>query len=257
VVGATTQILSLAREEAALQQRDQMERLTLMRRMAGGTAHVINNLMTVVLGHASLIAEAAGPNEELSSSGDAISTAAQQASGLAERLLLMSSYRRAEERRLPLLDIVNRQRGAIGELTGPERVLVWDLDETGGQALVAPAAVEAVIRELLTNSVDATTPGGRITIRVSDETTPASRQGMILSPPTGRCSVLTVEDGGCGIAPDAVMRVCEPFFTTRPASEGRGLGLSVVYGVAVGLPGGLQIASEVGSGTRVSVYFPV
>jgi signal transduction histidine kinase len=257
VVGATTQILRLAREEAALQQRDQLERLNLMGRMAGGIAHVINNLMTVVLGHASLIAEAAEANPGVSSSGEAISTAAHQASRLAERLLLVSGYRRPDGRRGPLLEAVNRQREAIGRLAGPARVVVWDLSEDGGRALVASTAVEAVLRELVTNSIDATTDGGLITIRVRDETPSGGHAGMILSPQAGRHSVLSVEDAGCGIAPDAVMRICEPYFTTRPVSEGRGLGLSVVYGIVVGLPGGLQIKSHVGAGTRVSVYFPI
>jgi len=76
-------------------------------------------------------------------------------------------------------------------------------------------------------------------------------------PSAGPCSVLSVEDTGSGIAPDIIARVCEPYFTTRPFVEGRGLGLSVVFGVIAGLSGGLRIESHVGSGTRVSVYLPV
>ncbi len=69
--------------------------------------------------------------------------------------------------------------------------------------------------------------------------------------------VLEVGDTGRGIAPADLAKVCEPFFSSRPTHEGRGLGLSVVYGMMSSAAGGLAIESTVGAGTRVSVYFAV
>ncbi len=256
VVMATTEVLRLAREEAAIHQREQLERLQVMGRLAGGIAHVINNLMAVVLGHASLIVDAAGSDQDLRASGEAIGQSARHASALAERLRYVSGYRKPDPRRSPLVELVRLQREQVEMSIGQTRVVTWDLPEIGGGALIAPAAVDAIVKELIANAVDATAVGGQITIRVYDESRATNDTSMILVPPPGRCSVLSVEDTGCGIAPGIVSRVCEPYFTTRPLVEGRGLGLSVVFGVVAGLSGGLRIESHVGSGTRVSVCFP-
>jgi len=66
-----------------------------------------------------------------------------------------------------------------------------------------------------------------------------------------------VADTGRGMTPDDAAHAHEPFFTTRPPHEGRGLGLSVVYGIASRMGGGLRLESSPGTGTRVSVYLPV
>ncbi|MES2178234.1 MAG: ATP-binding protein [Gemmatimonadota bacterium] len=256
VVGATTVILRFAREEAATLQRQQTERLQLMRRLAGGIAHVINNLMGVVLMNSELVVDVAGSNEELRTSGQEIGESARLASGLASRLLLASGHRPFDAEHSSLREAVRAQRELVGQAAG-SREMAWEVDEMGGQAIVAPSSAAAVLRELVSNAIEASPEGGRITIRVHDDTRAATHDGMTLAPPPGRYSVLEVEDAGCGIAPDSLARACEPFFTTHDLSEGRGLGLSVVYGVMASSGGGLQIESNTSTGTRVSAYFPV
>jgi signal transduction histidine kinase len=145
----------------------------------------------------------------------------------------------------------------VQRVVGGDRELVWELAEGEGGAVVGPAAVEAILRELVMNAVDATPVGGRITIRVRDELLSSAPSGMAPAPPAGRYSVLEVEDTGRGIAPGDLPRVHEPFFTTRPLHEGRGLGLSVVYGIVAGLGGGLLVGSASGAGARVGVYLPM
>jgi signal transduction histidine kinase len=80
---------------------------------------------------------------------------------------------------------------------------------------------------------------------------------MTLAPAPGRYAVLEVSDTGRGIRQDDLARIHEPFFTTRPLHEGRGLGLSVVYGILAGLGGGMRLESVPGQRTAVSVYLPV
>jgi len=72
----------------------------------------------------------------------------------------------------------------------------------------------------------------------------------------GKYVVLKVIDTGCGIPPEALSRVVEPFYTTKPPGKGTGLGLSMAQGVTHQLGGGLRIASTVGVGTTVSMYLP-
>ena len=68
---------------------------------------------------------------------------------------------------------------------------------------------------------------------------------------------ITVSDSGCGIEPDALEHVFEPFFTAKQIGEGSGLGLSQVYGFATQSGGGVGIVTAVGKGTSVTIYLPL
>jgi len=100
--------------------------------------------------------------------------------------------------------------------------------------------LEQVFLNLLTNAREATPHGGRITIAVSA---------------TGGAVDISVSDSGCGIAPENLPRVQEPFFTTKP--EGNGLGLAICRSILWEVDGNLTIASEPGLGTRVQVAVPL
>ena len=254
VAAASAENLRLLREEAAEERRRQADKMALMGRLAGGIAHVINNLMTVVLGRAELSLMTPGTSPEIRENLKAVSDAARRAAGLAERLLGASGRRMRDGRTTRILDVVLGQREAMRQVAGPDRVLTWDLAE--GDALVPPSDLEAVLLELVSNAADATAPGGRITIRVRDESLQASPAGASRDLPSGRYSILDVEDNGRGVAGDALPHIFEPFYSTRPGHEGRGLGLSVVHGIVSKCGGAVLVDTEPGAGTRVRVYLP-
>lgn len=254
VAGATAENLRLLQEEAAEERRREAEKMELMGRLAGGIAHIINNLMTVVLGHAELALELAGRAHVTRENLEAITDAARRASSLAERLLSASGRRIRDRRQMRVLDVVRGQREAMSRTAGPDRTLTWDLGE--GDALVPPSDLEAVLLELISNAADATAPGGRIAIRVRDETLEAPPRDVSPALKPGRYSVLEVEDDGPGVAQGDLPHIFEPFFTSRPSHEGRGLGLSVVYGIVASCGGAVLVDTAPGAGTRVRVYLP-
>lgn len=255
VAVASEENLRLLREEAAEAQRREVEKKALTGRLAGGIAHIINNLMTVVLGRSELARAGAGRVNGLAENLDAIAEAARRASGLAERLLSASGRRMRDHKQMRVIDVVLSQREAVGRMAGPDRVLTWDLAE--GDALVSPSDLEAVLLEIVSNAVDATVPGGRIAIRLRDETFEKPPTGMSPDPRPGRYSVLEIADDGRGIAGEDLPHVFEPFFTSRPRHEGRGLGLSVVYGIVTSRGGGLLLDSGSAAGTLVRVFLPL
>jgi signal transduction histidine kinase len=256
VVGATGENLNLMHREAADERRRQTERQQLMGRLAGGIAHVINNLMTVVLGHAGMMMERAEDDPQEQADGEAIADAARRASTLAARLLSASGRSPIDSRGVRLPEAVRGEQDRVERSLEGSRELVWDLPDGEDSALVGRATVQAILDELVANAREATPAGGRITIGVREETIAAPRAGMAPIPAPGRYSVLEVADTGRGIPPGDLRRVYEPFFTTRPMHEGRGLGLSVVYGILAGLGGALLVESEAGAGARVSAYLP-
>jgi CheY-like chemotaxis protein len=112
---------------------------------------------------------------------------------------------------------------------------------------------------LVLNARDAMPQGGRVEVETSavelDATSPVW-QPEAEAPPPGRYAVLSVRDTGHGMDPGTLQHIWEPFFTTKPAGRGTGLGLSVVYGSVKQSGGFVWVESEVGRGTTVRVYWP-
>jgi signal transduction histidine kinase len=105
-----------------------------------------------------------------------------------------------------------------------------------------PEKINQVFLNLLLNAVQACAPGGVIQVRTRPE-------------PGGGASA-DVEDDGCGIPAEHLPRIFEPFFTTKPVGQGRGLGLSVSYGIVRDHGGAIEVESTPGRGSLVRVRFP-
>jgi signal transduction histidine kinase len=99
-----------------------------------------------------------------------------------------------------------------------------------------------VFMNLLVNAGHAIKERGTITLRTGAE------NGWVW---------IEVGDSGCGIPPENLNRIFEPFFTTKPVGSGTGLGLSLSYGIVNKHGGRIEVASEVGKGTRFTIRLPV
>ena len=251
--------LRLAQERYDTEQQAQERTMRLTRRLAGGISHVINNQMTAVLGNAQLLGEASALTGQELGMLNTIGKSARLASGLAGRLLLASGSRRLMmETCWPLARAVAARRDVLARTSssgGIPCTILWDLTTGQGEAPVAPSDIEAILRELLANATESMgNSAGEVTVRVRDEAVPS---GSLQGPSPGNYSVLEVTDSGPGFAPEALPQAAEPFFSTRPESEGRGLGLSVVQGIASRYHGALRIDNLPGAGARIRVYLPV
>lgn len=243
-------------QKAQRESHVQAEKLALTRRLSGGIAHIINNMMTVVHGHAELLRTEL-PSESLGSNSlEAITSSAYRVSALAGRLELASGMRNTQESQTRLVEAVLLQRDYVNRMVGQKREVIWDLSGTGGNALVAPSDMETIMRELISNAGEATFHGGKITIRVREEIQSPLPDGVSPHPEEGLYSVLEVADTGRGIPEGDLPHVTEPFFTSRPLLEGRGLGLSIVHGIVASYGGGLLIDTVPGAGSRIRVYLP-
>src|SRR3546814_103742 len=106
---------------------------------------------------------------------------------------------------------------------------------------------------LIINARDAMPEGGEITISGENRKIGSDND---LGLPAGPYVLLAVTDSGCGIAPEILEQVLEPFFTTKDVGKGTGLGLSMVYGFAKQSGGAIDIQSKLGEGTRVEIWLP-
>ena len=115
-------------------------------------------------------------------------------------------------------------------------------------ASVDPSQLEMALLNLVRNAADAAPPGSDITI--------ATRPRRLDGPGSGPAVEISVADRGSGMTPEVARRALEPFFTTKPAGRGTGLGLSMVKGFVEQSSGTLEVQTAEGAGTTVRMVFP-
>lgn len=245
--------------ETALQQAQKMEALG---QLTGGIAHDFNNQLQSIINHVDIArlrlrAPGSPGAEGVDGHLSAIREAARKSGLLTQRLLSFARKQQLQRRVVDLNDlareVVQQERRVSGQPLQLHPVMAADL----WKAHVDPYQVKNALANLLANAREAMPGGGTVTLRTANLRASAEvavRHGL---PGAGCYVTVAVSDEGAGIAPDALPRVMEPFFTTKAHTDGAGLGLSMVYGFAKQSGGAVTIYSEVGSGTTVRLYFPV
>ncbi|AQR74376.1 PAS domain-containing protein [Sphingomonas sp. LM7] len=240
----------------AEQQLRQAQKMEAVGQLTGGIAHDFNNMLAVVIGALDLLERrVAQGRTDIDRYLVAARDGATRAAALTQRLLAFS-------RQQPLaptpVDANAMVEGMIELLvrTLGEAISVETLLPGGPRpALADPNQLENAILNLCVNGRDAMAGGGRLSIETANIAAgPAEAQALGLEP--GSYVEITVADTGSGMLPEVAARAFDPFFTTKGVGKGTGLGLSQVFGFARQSGGTVRIDTELGKGTRVSLYLP-
>jgi len=241
------------RAEASLMQA---QRLEAVGQLTGGIAHDFNNLLTIISGNLDL-ADRRSDLKSIRRLLKSIRYASERAVNLTRQLLAFSRRHMLNPKTASLTVVLERTRMLI-EHSVPESIQL-EFNTSGDlcPARVDVSEFEAAVLNLAVNARDAMPNGG--TLRFSlREVVIGHRDGRPNAPQItpGSYVELQIEDTGCGMSPETLARVYEPFFTTKEVGKGTGLGLSQVYGFVQQSAGSIFIDSEVGRGTRVSILLP-
>ncbi len=241
------------RLEEELRQSQKMEAVG---RLAGGVAHDFNNMLAVINGYSALLLQSLSPESPLHESLSQINQAGERAAGLTRQLLAFSRKQMMRPRSVDICELLENLQRMLQRLIGEDIELVLECPARLGHIHADPGQVEQVLMNLAVNSRDAMPEGGELRLRAEAVQLQAGAlpEAPHLSP--GEYVCLTVTDTGFGIAPNTLARIWEPFFTTKEAGKGTGLGLATVYGIIQQSGGAITVRSEVGKGTEFRVYFP-
>lgn len=230
----------------------QAQKMESVGRLAGGVAHDLNNMLTVILGNADLLREEAGDSGELAQ----IVSAGERAAHLTSQLLAFARRQVGQPRVLQLDQLVRNIETMLRRLVGEQATLVLEHQDGLWPIWADQAQLEQVLVNLTMNAHDAMPTGGTLTIATSNVV--LSPQGPETTPdrPHGEFVQLVVRDTGVGMEPQILAHVFEPFFTTKAVGQGTGLGLASCYGAVKQWDGEIDVSSAPGEGTTFRLRFP-
>ncbi|TLX61099.1 PAS domain-containing protein [Stutzerimonas nosocomialis] len=240
------------RAEEALRHAQKMEAIG---QLTGGLAHDFNNMLTGVLGALDLIQRrvTAGRTGELDRYIDAAVTSANRAAALTHRLLAFARRQSLDPKPVDVDALVGSMEDMLRRTMGERIRLQTHLTAEPWLAYTDAPQLENALLNLVINARDAMPEGGELNIETRCVSL-ASHQPD--GPEAGDYVVLCVSDSGLGMPAEIIAKAFDPFFTTKPIGQGTGLGLSMVYGFAKQTGGHVRIDSQVGVGTRITLYLP-
>ncbi|UCG13079.1 MAG: PAS domain S-box protein [Deltaproteobacteria bacterium] len=249
----------LARQEKAKLERQlqHAQKMEAVGTLAGGISHDFNNLLQAVQGYAQLLLLDKDGDEPGYRELQEILRAAKRGGELTQQMLTFS--RKVESHRRPI-DLNQEVRGVkrLLERTIPKMIEIelllvdnlWTVDAD-------PVQMEQILMNLAVNAKDAMPEGGRLVIETENVFLDEEYCKAHLGAKAGGYVLLRISDNGHGIDRRTLEHIFEPFFSTKEAGKGTGLGLAMVYGIVKSHEGHIMCYSEPGEGTTFKIYLPV
>ena len=235
----------------------QVQKMEAIGNLAGGIAHDFNNLLFPILGLSELLLEDLPVGSIEHNNVQQILKAGKRGADLVKQILTFS--RQSEHQIKPVrLQQILKEVLKLARSTIPSNIeLIQDVQEDCGLIIADPTQLHQIAMNLITNAYHAVEPtDGKISVKLR-ETKIMGGDFACNTLETGHYAVLSVSDTGCGIDPEVIDKIFDPYFTTKAQGKGTGLGLAVVYGIVKEYHGDIKVYSEMGKGTTFNVYLPL
>lgn len=248
-------LTAAAQRNRSEEQLAHAQRLEAIGQLTGGVAHDFNNLLTVISGNLQLLEAELPPDSDAADIIASATRAVDRGAALTHRLLAFARRQPLQPRPVvpkPLLDELGHMlRRTLGETIGVE----VDCAATVPDVYADANELDTALVNLAINARDAMPRGGRLGIAACETVLAEADNAWKL--PAARYVSFSIQDTGTGMTPETQAHALEPFFTTKAAGKGSGLGLSMVYGFVTQSGGAMRLDSRLGYGTRVELLLPV
>lgn len=249
--------IELQEEREHIEKARQAKRMEAMGQLAGGVAHDFNNILATII----LLCEDTIRNSKDSDPAQKnlkqILKSSEKAKTLTRQLLAFSRKQVIQPKVVNLNHIISDLKDLLKKLLDERFELITDLDDNLKNVFIDASQVEQILINLVVNSRDAMTKGGRMTIATTTLTLKQSITNGYLHVDAGEYVLITVKDEGVGMDAETQARIFEPFFSTKEFGFGTGLGLSSVYGIVKQNKGYVWVTSEAQKGSIFKIYLPV
>ncbi|MFZ7128428.1 MAG: ATP-binding protein [Desulfobacterales bacterium] len=226
--------------------------------LAGGIAHDFNNLLSPIMGFAELARNQLPGDHPVQAKIGGILRASMRARDLAQQILTFSRQKEQEFRPVLVQRLAAEAVKLLRSSFPPNIRIRTEIDEHCEPVSADPTQIHQVLMNLATNAFHAMKPdGGDMTIRMRSVVLEKPEFPGFPNAEPGPYVELSVEDTGCGIDPATVEKIFDPYFTTRDAGEGTGLGLAVVQGIVKNHKGAIAVGGSPGGGAVFKIYLPV
>jgi signal transduction histidine kinase len=246
------------RKEEALQHLKLLESISLL---AGGVAHDFNNMLTAINGYSEILLAAMDRDHPLRESLEQINLAGSRAARLTRELLAFGRSQMLQAKEFDLNPFLAGLAPEFRRLLGEAIFLDLDLAAETLKVHSDPGQLETVLFNMVRNARDAMPEGGRLHIRTRPlqvgKGPPGQDPRALELPADSLHAVITLADTGCGMPPEVMARIFEPFFSTKTKVKRTGMGLSAAYGIVKQSGGTITVDSAPGQGTRFEVWIPL
>ncbi len=243
-----------ARLEAQLQQAQKMESIGTL---AGGIAHDFNNILSPIMIHSEMAMADLPHDHSVQYNLKQIFQSGERARDLVKQILTFSRMRQQERSPLRLGPIIKENIKLLRASLPSTIEINQDISVKSDTVLADPTQINQILMNLSTNAAYAMREnGGKLGICLIDEDLDQEAARRFHDLPPGPYLRLTVRDTGHGMDPEVMKKIFEPYFTTKEAGEGTGMGLAVVHGIVKSYNGDITVESERGKGTTFHILLP-
>lgn len=257
VTGVTIFIVDISdkiRLETMFLQAQKMEAIGTL---AGGIAHDFNNILGGIVGYAQLAEYEVSPDSTAHDYIEHVLTASYRARDLVMQILSFS--RQSDQEKKPVnIAMIIRETVKLLRASIPATIDIGvDIRHEPLLTIGDPSQMQQVIMNLCTNARQAIgDKPGNLTITAEYVSSLSNAQRLTSGLAEGPYIRLEISDTGCGMPPNVMDRIFEPYFTTKPKGEGTGLGLSVIHRIITNNAGAISVKSTPGKGTAFLVFLP-
>jgi len=234
----------------------QMQKMEAVGQLAGGIAHDFNNLLTPIMGYTEIIRAVLGEGHPCQSKIDRIIAATKKSRDLVQKLLSFSRKQHLAMAGIDLNRVIESFKDIIRHTIRANISFAIRLAPEGARILADQGQMEQILLNLAVNAQDAIDGNGTITIGTGHVILDDEFVKLNPGVKPGAYILLEFSDDGCGMPEEVARHIFEPFYTTKPAGRGTGLGLATTFGIIRQHGGHIKVSSRVGEGTKFSLYFP-
>lgn len=236
------------------EQLRQSQKMDALGKLTGGIAHDFNNMLGVITGFSDMLSALVEEGSKEQRYVSQIKQAGDRAAKLTSKLLAFSRQKPGDEKTVNINDLLKNSKDMLAKTLTARIQINYDLQEDLWLTRLEEAALDDAVLNMSINAMHAMSDGGAIFIQTRNIHFNDTRRNIFDLPP-GDYITLKIVDSGIGMDETTRQKIFDPFFSTK-GDGGTGLGLSQVYGFVQQSSGAIQVESQPGQGTTITICFP-